>query len=201
MREGQGNPIWVSKIWNPRQGLLDVIGELLPEWACLTLQGGTTFLLMSKLVDIPVSRVRKVISEFSFIVVRHGLQTVTYCAVSINYVSINDTIDQVHLFTCNKYPWLYKHVYTSIKAVHRCRLLLYGKCRSQLAPGYGNKLIITNKPCHTKRAHRVTLIKKIIFLFSGCTSFLARLHFSAEELLLYPRRPRPHQRRRPHAKC
>ena len=27
--------------------------------------------------------------------------------------------------------------------------------------------------------------------------FLARLHFSAEELLLYPRRPRP----RPHAKC
>ena len=37
----------------------DVIGELLPEWACLTLQGGTTFLLASKLADIPVSRVRK----------------------------------------------------------------------------------------------------------------------------------------------
>ena len=37
----------------------DVIGELLPEWACLTLQGGTTFLLTSKLADIPVSRVRK----------------------------------------------------------------------------------------------------------------------------------------------
>ena len=37
----------------------DVIGELLREWACLTLQGGTTFLLMSKLADIPVSRVRK----------------------------------------------------------------------------------------------------------------------------------------------
>ena len=36
----------------------DVIGELLPEWACLTLQGGTTFLPMSKLRDIPVSRVR-----------------------------------------------------------------------------------------------------------------------------------------------
>ena len=35
--------------------------------------------------------------------------------------------------------------------------------------------------------------------------FLARLHFSAEELLLYPRRqrrrPRQRQRRRPHAKC
>ena len=33
-------------------------------------------------------------------------------------------------------------------------------------------------------------------------TFLARLHFSAEELLLYPRRPRrrPRQRRRPHAK-
>ena len=30
-------------------------------------------------------------------------------------------------------------------------------------------------------------------------AFLARLHFSAEELLLYPRRQRP--RRRPHAKC
>ena len=37
----------------------DVIGELLPEWACLTLQGGTTFLLTSKLADIPISRVRK----------------------------------------------------------------------------------------------------------------------------------------------
>ena len=36
----------------------DIIGELLPEWACLTLQGGTTFLLTSKLADIPVSRVR-----------------------------------------------------------------------------------------------------------------------------------------------
>ena len=36
----------------------DVIGELLPEWACLTLQGGTIFLLSSKLADIPVSRVR-----------------------------------------------------------------------------------------------------------------------------------------------
>ena len=37
----------------------DVIGELLPEWACLTLQGGTTFLLTSNLGDNPVSRVRK----------------------------------------------------------------------------------------------------------------------------------------------
>ena len=37
----------------------DVIGELLPEWAYLTLQGGTTFLLTSKLADIPASRVRK----------------------------------------------------------------------------------------------------------------------------------------------
>ena len=36
----------------------DAIGELLPEWACLTLQDGTTFLLTSKLADIPVSRVR-----------------------------------------------------------------------------------------------------------------------------------------------
>ena len=33
--------------------------ELLPEWPCLTLRGGTTFLLTSKLADIPVSRVRK----------------------------------------------------------------------------------------------------------------------------------------------
>ena len=37
--------------------------------------------------------------------------------------------------------------------------------------------------------------------------FLARLHFSAEELLLYPRRQRrrpcqrPRRRRRPHTKC
>ena len=37
----------------------DNIGELLLEWASLTLQGGTTFLLTSKLADIPVSRVRK----------------------------------------------------------------------------------------------------------------------------------------------
>ena len=37
----------------------DVIGDLLPEWACLTLQGGTTFRLTSNLADIPVSRVRK----------------------------------------------------------------------------------------------------------------------------------------------
>ena len=36
----------------------NIIGELLPEWACLTLQGGT-FLLTSKLADIPVSIVRK----------------------------------------------------------------------------------------------------------------------------------------------
>ena len=39
--------------------VLYVIGESLPEWACLTLQGGTTFLLTSKLADSPVSRVRK----------------------------------------------------------------------------------------------------------------------------------------------
>ena len=36
----------------------DVIGEFLPEWACLTLRGGTAFRLTSKLADIPVSRVR-----------------------------------------------------------------------------------------------------------------------------------------------
>ena len=31
--------------------------------------------------------------------------------------------------------------------------------------------------------------------------FLAHLHFSAEELLLYPRLRRPRRRPRPHAKC
>ena len=36
----------------------DVIGNLLPEWAFLTLQGGTTFRLTSNLADIHVSRVR-----------------------------------------------------------------------------------------------------------------------------------------------
>ena len=36
----------------------DFIRELLPEWACLILQGGTTFHLTSILADIPVSRVR-----------------------------------------------------------------------------------------------------------------------------------------------
>ena len=39
--------------------LCDVIGELLLEWACLALQGWTTFHLTSKLADIPVSKVRK----------------------------------------------------------------------------------------------------------------------------------------------
>ena len=48
-------------------------------------------------------------------------------------------------------------------------------------------------------------------VFKSSFSFLARLHFSAEELLLYPRRQRrrpcrrprrrPRRRRRPHAKC
>ena len=38
--------------------LLDVIDDLLPEWACLTLQNGTTFRLLSNLADIPFSRVR-----------------------------------------------------------------------------------------------------------------------------------------------
>ena len=37
----------------------DIIVELLPESACLTLQGGTTFLLTSKLADFAVLRVRK----------------------------------------------------------------------------------------------------------------------------------------------
>ena len=37
----------------------DVTGELLLQWACPTLQVETTFLLASKLADIPVSRVRK----------------------------------------------------------------------------------------------------------------------------------------------
>ena len=42
----------------------DVIGELLLDWACLTLQGGTTFLLTSKLADIPFSRVRKICGPY-----------------------------------------------------------------------------------------------------------------------------------------
>ena len=36
----------------------DIIGGLLPQRACLTLQGGTTFRLTSNMADIPVSRVR-----------------------------------------------------------------------------------------------------------------------------------------------
>ena len=43
--------------------LSDVIGELLSEWACFTLHGGTTFLLTSKLADILVSRVRSALSQ------------------------------------------------------------------------------------------------------------------------------------------
>ena len=53
---------------------------------------------------------------------------------------------------------------------------------------------------------------KLIYFYSPKSNdegsilfFLARLHFSAEELLLYPRhpcpRPRRRQRRRPQAKC
>ena len=37
----------------------------------------------------------------------------------------------------------------------------------------------------------------VIVKEKGIRPFLARLYFSAEELLLYPQRPRP----RPHAKC
>ena len=36
----------------------DIIGDLLPQWARLALLDGTTFRLMSYLLDIPVSRVR-----------------------------------------------------------------------------------------------------------------------------------------------
>ena len=50
----------------------DVIGELLPEWARLTLQDGTTFLLTSNLADIPVSRVR--INFLSGIFVRFAVR-------------------------------------------------------------------------------------------------------------------------------
>ena len=41
----------------------DVIDELLPEWACLILQGGTTFLLTSKLADIPFSHWRQIYTQ------------------------------------------------------------------------------------------------------------------------------------------
>ena len=49
----------------------------------------------------------------------------------------------------------------------------------------------------------------IYTIYACLVSFLARLHFSAEELLLYPRRqrrrrrprPRRRRRRRPHTKC
>ena len=44
--------------------------------------------------------------------------------------------------------------------------------------------------------HRETGVSTPVTLSSV---FLARLHFSAEEILLYPRRPR--RRPRPHAKC
>ena len=46
-------------------------------------------------------------------------------------------------------------------------------------------------------------IRAFVIGLSQISSFLARLHFSAEELLLYPRRqcPRQRRRRRPHAKC
>ena len=51
---------------------------------------------------------------------------------------------------------------------------------------------------------KIRVSRSEIFFF---ILFLARLHFSAEELLLYPRRQRPCQRRRPrrrrrpHTKC
>ena len=41
----------------------DVIGDLLPEWACLTIHGRTTFRLTSNLAEIAVSRVRQELSE------------------------------------------------------------------------------------------------------------------------------------------
>ena len=65
----------------------DVIGESLPEWACLTLQGGTTFLLTSKLADIPVSRVRKT-----------GLKISTYVRPELDRTKLRQSLDKYFYF-------------------------------------------------------------------------------------------------------
>ena len=63
---------------------------------------------------------------------------------------------------------------------------------------------------YSRNGCNLILLKLSVFLDKGNDAenlkpsygvLLARLHFSAEELLLYPRRPRRRQRRRPHAKC
>ena len=45
----------------------DVKGDLLPEWACLTLQGGTTFHPTSNLADIPVSKWETLADEWEYL--------------------------------------------------------------------------------------------------------------------------------------
>ena len=67
---------------------------------------------------------------------------------------------------------------------------------------------MTVAPLVNQSIERIIFWKKNYVKYkSRVKTFLARLHFSAEELLLYPRRQRPRQRRRqrprrrPHAKC
>ena len=56
-----------------------------------------------------------------------------------------------------------------------------------------------NKMAAKDRQQLVAGLKLKVTELRTAGQFLARLHFSAEELLLYPRRPR--QCRHPHAKC
>ena len=74
--------------------------------------------------------------------------------------------------------------------------------------GLGLKLQLAAKQSLSQGRDYVVIIGRRFhsqFLTVLTYSFLARLHFSAEELLIYPRRQRrrpcQRRRRRPHAKC
>ena len=91
-------------------------------------------------------------------------------------------------------------------------MLSYSLCKAstekKILAGYGTQYslyIVLNK----QLLYYILVFneKKPTFTNHFCLFFLARLHFSAEELLLYPRlrrrrrRQRPCRRRRPHSKC
>ena len=108
----------------------DVIGELLPEWACLTLQGGTTFLLTSKFADIPVSRVRKHFptrAKFGYRSVSSGRKTCHLRRVDHRYIETNLT-----LTSCRSHAYRDNLVtYACRSQVYRDKLVTYA-CRSQV---------------------------------------------------------------------
>ena len=69
----------------------DIIGDLLREWACLFLLGGTTFRPTSNLADIPVLRVRMVTVSPSKLKILHFM----YMKFGRNYGQTDGRTDRL----------------------------------------------------------------------------------------------------------